>query len=1632
MLILAFAFVLAIAGTSAAALNQTSNETTINATADVNCSGSDPIINGTVTVNEYGHVRPLEGATVTANSVGGNVLASTTTDANGHYLLNFYSTATTFNIVVSYMGCTSVTQSVTVSNGPNYPTDPNKYGTSNFQLTPKSATLTSTGNGQTVYIQGQNKNGFAGVINVRVDGTTYVAYCIDLFTPISMGDTLLVNGPLPGTAGDLPSGVDWGKVSYILNHYNPTSANEAAAIQCAIWYFTSAPYGAYNASAPVGTYYQYMTAPLDGVMRNWWDDYTVRNRALTIIGEAVSMQYPYNITVTPSQTTIANSGSVTITATVRDINGNPLQGVTVNFQTTRGTLSRTSATTDANGQVTVTLSNIGNNANAVLTAYVSGNYGNLLYDDQYAATRKQNLVARNVLPLTISGFSIINTAQTADVALTQTANTPVNVGDTVTYTVTAHNYGTSTATGILISDIVPGGLSGVTVTPSVGTYYNGVWTIPTLANGASATLTISGKATAAMAGLTTTNTATRTFQEQYNSRSNTTSAAVYTKIANVAVSQTVNGGSSTTGNVGDTVTYVITAVNNGLDSATGLQITDLIPTGLSNINYSINGAGSFNPTTGLWNIGTLTASSTTILTITGKITAAMAGLTTTNYANRTAQTEYNPLAATTSTTLYAKIANVTVSQTVNGGNSATANVGDTVTYVITAVNHGLDPATGLQITDLLPSGLTDINYNTGGSGTYNPTTGLWNIGILNSGSTAILTITGKITAAMAGLTTTNYANRTAQTEYNPSPATTSTTLYTNQANVELTQTVNGGTSGTINVGDTVTIVVTATNNGPNSASNINIAENLPAGFTPTSITPGSGSSYSGGVWSISSLANGETTTLTITGKATAAMAGLTTNNTVNRINQTEYNSLPSSNTATIYTKLSDPIITQTVNGQSTGSVTVNVGDNVTYVVNAYCSGPDNATNIKIKDVVPAGLTDVTVTSSVGTYDPATGIWSIDFLQKYTSATLTITGKAGTSMAGTNITNNALEINQTEYNPAPGNSTSIPVYTKIANLSIAQTVNNPVNVGDVVNFIVTVTNNGFDTATNINISDIIPVGFTAGTPSIGTFNLATGIWNIPSLTYLENATLTINGIATIGMLGNSVNNTVTQINQTEYTPLLPNSIKGFYTKALDFTVESYAYGSRNDWHYNVMIPFVITVKNNLADEINRVIVETPLPEGMEFLSANLRSGDSFEYNSITRILTWTLGNLPGNTLATFEYTLINRIIGLHYINSTITADGQTKTTNWNITTPNSADIEVTQTATNYSPNIGDEFYITITATNNGPSNATGYKLQDILSPGLTLISETHTKGTYSNGLWNIGTLSYNSGIGETATLRLLVRYTAPAANSIYRSSTSTYDWWATNNGQTLTFGSYDAPTPNITTESYAYGSRNDWHYNVMIPFVITVKNNLANELNKVVIEIPLPEGMEFLSANLRSGDSFEYNSITRILTWTLGNLPGNTLATFEYTLINRIIGLHYINSTITADGQTKTTNWNITTPNSADIEVTQTATNYSPNIGDEFYITITATNNGPSNATGYKLQDILSPGLTLISETHTKGTYSNGLWNIGTLSYNSGIGETATLRLLVRYTAPAANSIYRSSTSTYDWWATNNGQSIYPN
>ncbi|TCZ75957.1 DUF11 domain-containing protein, partial [Paenibacillus albiflavus] len=81
----------------------------------------------------------------------------------------------------------------------------------------------------------------------------------------------------------------------------------------------------------------------------------------------------------------------------------------------------------------------------------------------------------------------------------------------------------------------------------------------------------------------------------------------------------------------------------------------------------------------------------------------------------------------------------------------------------------------------------------------------------------------------------------------------------------------------------------------------------------------------------------------------------------------------------------------------------------------------------------------------------------------------------------------------------------------ADLSITNTVDNAIpNVGDTITFTVTVTNNGPDSATGVEVRDLLPTDlkFVSATPSHGTYNSTTGVWAVGTVTKASSATLTL--------------------------------------------------------------------------------------------------------------------------------------------------------------------------------------------------------------------------------------------------------------------------------------------------------------------------------------------------------------------------------------------------------------------------------------------------------------------------------------------------------------------------------------------
>jgi len=91
-------------------------------------------------------------------------------------------------------------------------------------------------------------------------------------------------------------------------------------------------------------------------------------------------------------------------------------------------------------------------------------------------------------------------------------------------------------------------------------------------------------------------------------------------------------------------------------------------------------------------------------------------------------------------------------------NDNTVIEGDTITFTLNVTNNGAEDVTNVEVTDLLPAGLTFISSTnpTGGTiNTYDDGTGLWSIGNLLNGGSASIEINASIDAGTEGTTITN-------------------------------------------------------------------------------------------------------------------------------------------------------------------------------------------------------------------------------------------------------------------------------------------------------------------------------------------------------------------------------------------------------------------------------------------------------------------------------------------------------------------------------------------------------------------------------------------------------------------------------------------------------------------------------------------------------------------------------------------------------------------------------------------------------------------------------------------------------------------------------------------------------------
>ena len=725
----------------------------------------------------------------------------------------------------------------------------------------------------------------------------------------------------------------------------------------------------------------------------------------------------------------------------------------------------------------------------------------------------------------------------------------------------------------------------------------------------------------------------------------------------------------------------------------------------------------------------------------------------------------------------------------------------------------------------------------------------------------------------------------------------------------------------------------------------------------------------------------------------------------------------------------DLSITKSVSNSqpSTGSL-------INYTLSVTNLGPNEATNIEITDVLPSGVTHVS-NNSAGTYSPATGNWNIASLLPNATATLNITVTV-TAARGTVITNTAsiTTLDQIETNAA-NNVASITFTVTNVDIQITKTVSAaPYNENVNLTYTVNVRNNGPDVATGIQVKDLLSssLTFVSATPAQGTYNAITGIWDVGTLTSGSNRNLTIVAYPETGTSGTAINNTASlfHLDQIDTNNANNSAAVEIEVATVDLLLEK----SVNDNTPSVGQEIEFSLKlTNLGPGIGtNIIIEDVLPDGLTFTSiSSLPAGSTAVHSGGT--VSWTIpSRTVGNMTLKFKATVdagwgARSITNTAYVEDFDQVDPVRANNTSSISMlVNGADLAVTKTVNNIAPNPGDPIIYTIVVTNLGPLASNDVIIEDILPSGVTYVSSSADESSYltSNNRWG-STGNLDLGIGETRTLTINATVNAGTIGNSYLNtativSAAQPDGITDNNSASALIAIGEADL-GVTKTASAPADGIAFFPGEQVTYTIQATNYGPHNAPLVTVTDLLPSTLTFVSASATVGS---YNNVNGV--WDIGSL--NTGVTQTLTLIATV------NSGETTAGKLITNTATVSSPmnepvsasqpntanasiqvHGADLAITKTQTIAASYLeGDPLNYTVTVTNNGPDDATGIQVTDLLPINLQLNTVTASEGTYTQatGIWSgisllngeSATLTFNTTIKSGGGITNIARITA----------------------------
>ncbi|PHG66194.1 DUF7507 domain-containing protein [Bacillus toyonensis] len=1120
---------------------------------------------------------------------------------------------------------------------------------------------------------------------------------------------------------------------------------------------------------------------------------------------------------------------------------------------------------------------------------------------------------------------------------------------------------------------------------------------------------------------------------------NTVGLQININSPNIQATKTVN---KSVAAIGDILTYTVTIPNTGLLPANNVIFIDSLPNGTSFIPGTVTVDNvpqtNANPAAGI-SLGTINNSASRTVTFQATVVSLPNQNPISNTANITFQytpiaggTTFNGLATSNSAGTQINLADI------NGTKSANklfTDIGETLTYSIALANVGNIAATNVIYTDPIPNGTTFIPGSVTVNGVTqagaNPANGI-SIGSIAANSTT--TISFQVFVPSIPQTNPILNSGTTTYQYIPVPnqpavsGTDTTNIVSTQVNNATVTMAKAVDKNFADIGDTLTYTVSFTGTGNTNANNVIFTDVIPTGttFVLNSLTIDGttqvGANPANGV-NIGSIPTGTTKNVSFQ----VVVSAIPASNVVSNGSSASYQYTVNPSQSPVTKNISSNLVSTQINNanltltKSTNKQFATIGETISYTILITNSGNTAANNVQLTDPLPNGtiltLGSVTLNGVLQNVDSLVAL-PIGTIPGGATFTLSFQVTVINITAQNPIINNAFASYIYTVNPIlpptskTANSNSVTSTIRLANLhankSVSQTF---AEVGDVLTYTFSLTNDGNVAANNVLLSDSIANG-TAFVPNSVIVNGVSQPGATPASitigTINANATITasfqvlITSIPNPNPISNSASISYNFIVDPNASPVSKNTTSTTtFTQVNDANVISAKTVDREFATVGDILTYTVILTNAGSVSADSPTFVDTNPDGTTFIPNTFLINGVLQNNADPNIGV-PLPAIPANGSLTVSYQVT--VTSLPTQNPTINSSStqysfilnpgdpptiETSLSNTVSTQINVANVIIFKDVDLTIADVGQPITYTIALANPGNTPANSVVVTDILPPGTTLVPNSIFIGGAlqlgadpSVGL-QVGTIPAG---GITTIVFQISANSLPLPNPVQNSAALQYSFIADPNlpavvrNATSNIVTTQINTANIVATKLT--STNFADVGDVILYATILTNNGNIPASNIMFTDIIPAGTIFLpnTVTINGVPIANANPANGILIGTIGANSSRTVS-FQ-------VSVPTIPSTNPITNQSSTTfqytydpskpvvmqmvasNTVQTTINNATITAAKSADKQFANVNDIITYTTTLTNGGNTLASNVVFTDVIPSGTSFIPNSVT--------------------------------------------------------------